>query len=212
MEITSLLLLSACLSIYKVPNVFEITLSAGVTVYFVFGFLIALAGRKKFLNTLYGKITKMRFIQKWFQNINSRINKPQISNNDIQLSVFLKRNKKPVAKAFACQIIVIASDGLTIYALFHGLGITVPAYAILLGLVSAKIISMVPFLPGALILYESSMSFFFVSLGVPLGPAIMITLLYRLLSFWFPIPMGLFLYRTWLQKPAVSHNSATSIS
>jgi uncharacterized protein (TIRG00374 family) len=210
MEITTLLLLSACLSIYKVPNAFEITLGAGAVVYLVFGFLVALAGRKKFLNILYGKITKIKIIKKWFQNINNSINKSKVSNNDIQLPVFLKRNKKPVAEAFTCQIFVIASDALTIYALFNGLGITVSPYTILLGLVSTKIISTLPFLPGALILYESSMSFFFVSLGVPLGPAIMITLLYRLLSFWFPIPVGLFLYRRWLQRPAVPFNSPTS--
>ncbi|HEY6063496.1 MAG TPA: hypothetical protein VIV35_07795, partial [Chitinophagaceae bacterium] len=45
------------------------------------------------------------------------------------------------------------------------------------------------------ILYEGSMTFFYVHFGVPVAVAAVATLLYRALSFWLPIPVGFFLYR-----------------
>lgn len=40
----------------------------------------------------------------------------------------------------------------------------------------------------------------FASAGVPPGTAIVVTLVYRFLSFWSPMPIGTFLYRQWLKS------------
>lgn len=200
MEAIIILLLLACLSFYKVRHVFPGTLAIGVAVYLAFGTLIALAGRKKFIDLLFKKIQKVKFIKKIFEKVSQKIGQQGISKKEVNLLALLKNNKGAVLKAFLFQLMVVAADGFTLYALFCGLDIPVSPFVVLLVLISTKIISIIPFLPGALILYESSMTFFFVSLGVPLGTAIIVTLLYRLLSFWFPIPIGLFLYRRWLQK------------
>jgi uncharacterized protein (TIRG00374 family) len=208
MEAIIILLLVSCLTNYKIPHVFTITLCAGFAVYFVFGILISVAGRKRFIDRLYSKIQKIKFIQKIFERLTQRIQQQGLSKKEVNLLIFLNNNKWAGVKVFLFQLLVVGSDGFTLYALFWGLGISVNPIVILLGLVSTRIISLLPFLPGALILFESSMSFFFASLGISLGSAIIVTLLFRLLSFWFPIPIGLLLYRKWLQKSRVTVNSS----
>src|SRR5436190_4014577 len=58
-----------------------------------------------------------------------------------------------------------------------------------------KIISILPVSPGALILFEGSMTFFFAGMGIGVSVAVIVTLLYRALSFWSPIFLGLVLYK-----------------
>ena len=207
MEIVILFLLITCLFFYKLPHVFTVTLAVGFIVYLIFGTLVAFAGKKKFLERFFKKAQKIKLFKKLFERVNKQIQRQGISKNDLQLLTFLKNNKGTVLKTFLIQLMVAAADGFTLYSLFYGLGIPVSAYVVLLSLISTKIISLLPFLPGSLLLYESSMSFFFVNLGVPLVTAIIVTLVYRLLSFWFPIPIGLFFYRRWLKKSSDLNDS-----
>ena len=200
MEFIILLLLAISFTIYKVRHVFTITLYAGFVVYFVFGIFISFAGRKKFIDRLNNKIQKVKFIKKIFKRVTEQIEQQGLSKKETNLFTFLNRNRGAVIKVFLFQLLVVASDAFTIYALFWGLGIAVSPVVVLLGLVGTRVISLLPFLPGALILFESSMTFFFVKLGVPLGTAVIVTLLFRFLSFWLPIPIGLFLYKRWLRK------------
>jgi uncharacterized protein (TIRG00374 family) len=200
MEAIITVLLIICLFFYRVPRVFPGVLLVGIAVYLVFGTLIALAGRKSFIDNLYKKIKKVKILKKIFEKVNQRIQQQGISKQEVHLSFLLKNSKKIILKAFLFQLMVVASDAFTLYALFYGLSIPVSVLTVLLGMISTKVVSIIPFLPGALILYESSMSFFFVSLGIPVATAIIVTLLYRLLSFWFPMPVGLFFYRKWLKK------------
>ncbi|MBZ5855623.1 lysylphosphatidylglycerol synthase transmembrane domain-containing protein [Flavihumibacter profundi] len=199
MEAIILLLLFACLFFNKVQTVFIGTLAAGLAIYLVFGALISLAGRKKSLLFIYKKIKRMKHIKKLFENIVQTIQQQGISKEDVRLSKFLKHNKITVLNNFLVQLLLVAADVFTLFALFYGLGIHVSLFVVLLGFICARIICLIPLLPGGLILYESSMSFFFVSLGIPLGTAIIVTLIYRFLSFWAPMPIGLFLYRKWLK-------------
>ena len=200
MEAIILLLLIACFTNYKAPHIFTIILLAGLAVYLVFGIFIALAGRKRFIDRLYNKIQHVKFLKKLFERVIQNIRQQGVSKEEVSLLTFLNRYKRTVVIVFLFQLLVFASDGFTIYALFWGLGFLISPMVVLLALMSTRIISILPFLPGALLLYEGSMSFFFVTLGVPLATAVIVTLLFRLLSFWFPIPMGLFLYRRWMDK------------
>jgi uncharacterized protein (TIRG00374 family) len=211
MEVIIILLLLACLTIYKVPHIFTVTLWAGLAVYLVFGTLISLAGRKRFIDRLYNRIQKVKFIKRIFQKEIQNIRQQGLSKKEVNLLIFLNSDKKAVVKVFLLQLLVVASDGFTLCALFCGLGIPVSPFVVLLSLIGTRIISILPFLPGALILFESSMSFFFVSLGVPLATAVIVTLLFRLLSFWFPIPTGLFLYRRWLHNTPDPDNSSPAV-
>lgn len=199
MEILIIVLL-VILSLSTLPEIFTITLVAGLAAYVFFGVIVAYAGKKRTLDFLFRKIKKVKLINKVFEHQMRRLGREGMVNKDVKLFVFLERNRVSVLKAFLFQLLVIAADSATIYALFHGLGVSVSAFIVLICLVCTRIVSLVPIFPGSLFLYESSMSFLFTTLGTPLSAAIIVTLLFRLLSFWFPMPVGLLLYRTWLKK------------
>jgi uncharacterized protein (TIRG00374 family) len=202
MEAIIIILLLVCLFFFKVRRFIAVTLVIGLVVYLVFAIFTALAGRKKSIDVLFKKIQKVKFIKKIFEKLSEKIEQQGISKTEVNVLTLIEKNKAQALKAFLFQLLVVAADAFTLYALFNGLGIPVSPFVVLLGLISTRIISLIPFLPGSLILYESSMTFFFKSLAVPFGAAAIVTLVYRLLSFWFPIPVGLFLYRRWQQKNA----------
>jgi len=183
-----------------VRHIIGVTLTIGLVVYLVFATFTAFAGRKKFIDLVLKKIQKVKFIKKIFEKLTEKIEQQGISKTEVNLLTLVEKNKGQALKAFLFQLLVVASDAFTLYALFNGLGIPVSPFVVLLGLITTRIISLIPFLPGSLILYESSMTFFFKSLAVPFGAAAIVTLIYRLLSFWFPIPIGLFFCRRWQQK------------
>jgi uncharacterized protein (TIRG00374 family) len=128
------------------------------------------------------------------------MNESDILGNEILLWPLIKSNLPMATRVFFLQLAVIAADGFTLYVLFLGMNQPISPFIVLLALICTKVISLIPFLPGSLVLYESSMSFFFASAGVPPGTAIVVTLVYRFLSFWCPIPIGTFLYRHWLKN------------
>jgi len=68
---------------------------------------------------------------------------------------------------------------------------------VVLGLLLSLGIGALPLSPGSLVVYESAMTYIFTMLGLPIHPALILTLLYRFLTFWLPIPIGLF----FLQEP-----------
>lgn len=193
-------LLIACLFVYKSFYSFKGVLAAGIFVYLAFGLMVTFAGRKNRLSHLYDKVSKSRVAKKLFKNISKRIDESAILKNEIQLWPLIKSNMLTSVKVFFLQLAVVAADGLTLYVLFLGMGHPVSPFIVLLTLICTKIISILPFLPGSLVLYESSMSFFFANAGVPPGTAIVATIVYRFLSFWSPMPVGTFLYRQWLKN------------
>ncbi len=200
MLLVIIFLLLFCMSFTGVPGVFKGTLAGGALIYLLFGLAIILAGKKNFVYRFLKRIAKVKFLRSLTANINKGFTQQEIMSQEMKLFIFVKEHKKATLYSFVFQLMLIASDAFTVYALFSGLGVSISLIAVLLGFICAKIISILPFLPGALILYESSMTFFFVSLSVPLHIAVIVTLVYRLLSFWLPMPVGFFLYRRWLAK------------
>ncbi len=93
------------------------------------------------------------------------------------------------------QLMGMCFDALTIYGLFHGLGIVIGFVPVCIVFLATKVIALLPLTPGSLLVYEGGMTVFFTLLGVPTQVALAVTLLYRALSFWVPIPIGLLLYR-----------------
>ncbi|SHN25166.1 lysylphosphatidylglycerol synthase transmembrane domain-containing protein [Chitinophaga sp. CF418] len=202
LEILIIFLLGASFFHGKIPYVFNGVLLAGILVYLVIGTATIFAGRKEFFHGLYRRLTKVKFARKLLEKITRRIKQQQFQGSEVQLSAFLQSNKKSMFHAFLAQLLVVAVDALTILALFEGLGIPVSMFSVLLCFICTKIVSTLPISPGALVVYESGMTFFFTSLGLPLGASVIVTLLYRLLSFWFPMPAGFLLYRSWLRAKA----------
>ncbi|HMK26350.1 MAG TPA: lysylphosphatidylglycerol synthase transmembrane domain-containing protein [Chitinophagaceae bacterium] len=190
-----LILLFTCFFLKGIPLYYIIIFLAGIAAFVLFAILIGLLGRGKTVVLLLKKLSHIRFLEK-------RIHKfKKIPFGDIKNPWRVYREHPVlvfVTILFHCCVFL--SDAITLFALFQGLGVHITFLSVLIGFVLTKIISLLPFLPGALVLYEGSMTFFYVHFGVPFAVAAVVTLLYRALSFWLPIPVGLFLYRR-LQKP-----------
>ena len=61
---------------------------------------------------------------------------------------------------------------------------------VLLAYVVAQVMGMVPLTPGGLGFVETGLTGALVLAGVAADAAVLATLLYRLVSFWMPIPIG----------------------
>lgn len=186
--------------ILKLPIVFHTVFLAGLLIYLMFGVAVFLVSTTKSFDILQKKLGKIKSIKKFFDRLTADFKKQKTDAELIQLIIFKKEKARTVFTVLLFQLIVFATDAFTILFLFYGLGSTVCFFFVALALIGSKIISVLPFSPGALILYESSMTYFLVSLGIPLGTSVIVTLVYRLLSFWLPIPVGLILYRQWSSK------------
>jgi uncharacterized protein (TIRG00374 family) len=111
----------------------------------------------------------------------------------------LGRKKKEILQTIILQLVIIMSDIITVWALVKGFHVDMPFTLVAFGLLLSLIMGALPISPGSLIVYESAMTYFFTRLGAPVHAALIITLLYRFLTFWLPIPIGLLVYRN-LQK------------
>ena len=60
----------------------------------------------------------------------------------------------------------------------------------LLAFVAASVLGLLPFTPGGLGFVEAGLAATLAVAGVPAGDALVATLVYRLLTFWLPIPLG----------------------
>lgn len=197
MEVLILLLLFACFLVVQASGVFTATLIGGMIVYLVFGIAVVLSGRKKVIYRLIERLGKIKPLRSLVVRIKKRISLQMLEGQEIKPLLFIRRNPLTVFRSFVLQLFLFIADAFTILALFTGLGISVSPFSIILCYMCTKIISILPFLPGALVLYESSMSYFFAAEGLPVASAIIVTLLYRLLSYWLPMPVGFLLYKRW---------------
>lgn len=189
-----IILLFTCLFLKGIPLYFTFIFIGGIAAFVIFALLIGLLGRGKTVVSLLKKAAHIRFLKK---SINKYKTIPFAKIKNPWL--VYKENIPAVCKTVLLHSSILVADSLTVYALFHGLGAAIPFLSGFVGFVLTKIISLLPVTPGSLLLYEGSMTFFYVYLGVPVAVAGVVTLLYRALSFWMPIPIGFFLYRR-LQK------------
>lgn len=82
-------------------------------------------------------------------------------------------------------------DFLTLLIALAAFGADARWSLVLLAYASAMLLGMIPLTPGGLGFVEAGLTSVLVLAGVPAAVAISATLLYRLVSFWLPIPIGL---------------------
>jgi len=185
-----LILLFTCLFLKGIPLYYTFIFLGGIAAFVLFAILIGLLGRGKTVAILLKKLSRIRFLEKRIQKFK------KIPFGDIKNPWRVYREHPVlVFVTILFHVCVFLADSITLFALFRGLGVHITFLSVFIGFVLTKIISLLPFLPGALILYEGSMTFFYVHFGVPFAVAAIVILLYRFLSFWLPIPVGFFLYR-----------------
>jgi uncharacterized protein (TIRG00374 family) len=83
------------------------------------------------------------------------------------------------------------ADYAVLVASLVAVGAQVRPSLVLVAYVAAMALGMVPITPGGVGIVEAGLTGLLVLAGVPSDQAVVGTLLYRLASFWFPIPVGL---------------------
>lgn len=108
---------------------------------------------------------------------------------------FIKKQKQNLFRPLLFQILIFIADALTIIFLFRGFNFPINFWTALAGFVLTKIVSMVSFSPGGLVFFEGAMILFFSSFGIAGQLVLIVTLIFRFLSFLLPLPFGLVFYR-----------------
>jgi uncharacterized protein (TIRG00374 family) len=145
------------------------------------------------------KLEKFSFIKR----IIEKASLLSLQNENEGTFKMIGRKKIEILQTIILQLFIILSDIVTVWALIKGFHVDMSFPIVAFGLMLSLIIGALPISPGSLIVYESAMTYFFTRLGAPVHAALIITLLYRFLTFWLPIPIGLLVYRNLQKVPKV---------
>lgn len=94
-------------------------------------------------------------------------------------------------------------DFATLVAAMLAVGAHVQPSLVLLAYVGAVALGLIPITPGGLGFVETGLTSLLVLAGVPTDQAVLGTLLYRLASYWLPIPLGAIAWTGWRARPGV---------
>lgn len=176
----------------SVPVAFSWAIVVGCVFYGTLMVFVSLIGRGQSLSSLAKKISRIPLIEKILKKSD------QFSDEDIHLHSpwkLMREYEGTTLLVLVFQLLLVFFDVLTVYALCRGFSVDISFLKVLIGFIPAMIVGGLPLSPGSLIVYESGMTFFYVSLGVPIEIALVVTLMYRALSFWLTIPIGLLVYK-----------------
>ncbi|OGL93283.1 hypothetical protein A3H11_02915 [Candidatus Uhrbacteria bacterium RIFCSPLOWO2_12_FULL_47_10] len=109
-------------------------------------------------------------------------------------AMFLRSKRKFIAPTLY-QLGVLLLDALTIFVIFLAFGERAMFSAIIVSYVLARFFGAISFLPGGLGSFEVAQIVTMKALGIPLATTTVVTLFFRLFSFWLPTPIGLYFYR-----------------
>lgn len=98
------------------------------------------------------------------------------------------------------QVLMFLLNAYTVYFLFRAFDFDVHFGIVLVGFIMAQVLSLVSLIPSGIGIFEGGMILFYTNLNVPFEMAVIITLLFRGLSLFAPIPIGSYLYKKLLDK------------
>jgi uncharacterized protein (TIRG00374 family) len=124
------------------------------------------------------------------------------------LTVRLLHERDEVRSSFArnpYRALVIAAvtrllDYLTLVVALLAVGVETSPTLVLLAFVGSAALSMVPITPGGVGFVEAGLTGLLALAGVPANEALVGTLLYRLTSYWLPLPVGMIAYLLWHRR------------
>lgn len=92
--------------------------------------------------------------------------------------------------SFGCSLVRLGSDAVALYFAYRAIGYDIaPGSALLIFIVSTSVATLAA-VPGQIGVMETVLALMSAALGVPLPVAVGASLLFRLISFWLPIPFG----------------------
>jgi uncharacterized protein (TIRG00374 family) len=171
------------------------TVIIGFVFYILLFVLVLILSNGRNISFAMHKLEKFGFIKRFIEKASLL----SLQNENEGTFKMLGRKKKAILQTIVLQLFILMSDVITVFALIKGFHVDMSFQLVAFGLLLSLVIGALPISPGSLIVYESAMTYFFTKLGAPVHAALIITLLYRFLTFWLPIPVGLLLYRN-LQK------------
>ncbi len=139
---------------------------------------------------LINKIAKFSHIKNLFT---PRLFKKFISDL-YQYFVFLLKSKNKIPQVLFSSLLFYVGDILTFYFSFLVLGFQ-PNFALLIfGYSISLVLTVFTLMPGAPGIMEASLIVIFIKLGFPAHVVLFASLLFRLFSYWLPLPIGVFSY------------------
>lgn len=100
------------------------------------------------------------------------------------LSVFTKQT--------AIALIYWLGDILALYLIITSLGVVVHPAKLVIAYGIATTLGAISFIPGGLGVVEGALGLMLVNIGLPIDVALLAVIGYRLISFWFMIPVGIY--------------------
>ncbi len=101
-----------------------------------------------------------------------------------------RRDLYRVAISFSCSLVRLGSDAVALYFAYRAVGYAIaPGTALLIFIVSTSVATLAA-VPGQIGVMETTLTLLSAALGVPLPVAVSASVLFRLISFWLPIPFG----------------------
>lgn len=181
--------------IVSINHLITYTVIGGLIFFIFLGAVVLVISNKHTVSFIMNKMGRFGLIKRYMDKVNLS---SLIGKHSIGLNVLLSKKRDSLLAIFL-QICVIGCDIITAFAIIKGFHVQLPFTHIAFALLLSIVIGSLPISPGSLITYEGAMTYFLTILGSPLHAALIVTLLFRFLTFWLPMPFGLFLYRN-LQK------------
>jgi uncharacterized protein (TIRG00374 family) len=88
-------------------------------------------------------------------------------------------------------------DFAALVAALAAMGAHARASEVMMAYAIAQALALIPITPGGLGFVESGLTTMLVLVGVTADQAVVATLLYRLIAFWMPIPLGALAWAGW---------------
>jgi uncharacterized protein (TIRG00374 family) len=180
-------------------------IAAILIIFFVFIFIVLKNRGEIFANIL-------RFFGKLINKIGGRFKKNFLVdeekikgfvNNFYQCFVILSKNKIKIPQALFAASVFYLSDILTLYFSFLVFGFH-PNFAMMIfGYTISLLLGLLTFVPEDPGVMESSLTLSFVAIGFPVHISLFSSLLFRLFSYWLPLPLGILSYFSLKKKNVV---------
>jgi uncharacterized protein (TIRG00374 family) len=111
-------------------------------------------------------------------------------------------------EAVAASVGRWAFEYFVLLVTLYAIGADPNPWLVLLAFVAASVLGMVPFTPGGLGFVEAGLTATLALSGITTAEAVLATLVFRLVSFWLPMPIGL--VSTWVFRRRYPRSTSTS--
>ena len=173
-------------------NTLYIVLIIFITAFSLFFYLISLYFRREILikRATFGAFLVNKIVKIFSKRIPlERI--PDLVDKFYSAMKILAQNRRLQLSAFFGALIFWSGDIFCLYFSLIGFGFLPHLPMVIFAYTIARILSIISFIPGGLGVTEGALVLIFIGFGIPSSVAIAGVLIFRLISFWLPIPVGL---------------------